>query len=696
MANTINILLTDTFEQWRVKDNEIGAAIGNLDNLNLAGVSGDETVVSALNELRIDATNQAGWIGNMGTLYGGNLDLTSAVNDNKADIDTLATTAGIDLATSSLTGYNGTEVAAIDIFNAHFARLETNDTDISTINSNISSNDSDISAINGDIGTWANYNGGEADITSALNAIYAINQDLGADFVNATGDTMSGALVADGGINATTELLVGVAGSTTFTINNQQRIGVGVTPHASHKVDVNGNINASTMSIGDQDLDNRYILNSATSGTSEIGADMELSGNVTISQKLVIGSETVFDNAAFSFTEYVEDVAGNMFELNSESGGINASYSDSTGKITLAIADDGHNHIVSNIDNFSEEVQDIVGGMVSGNSESGISVVYQDGDGTLDFDVNDPTITLSGDVTGSATMHNLGSINIVTTVGSNNIDLGTDTTGSYVKKGATSGVGISGSVDSEGGTFTVTSNATSANTANAIVSRDASGNFIANDITVNNIGCNVVTAKGSVTVNADDGFSNIYMGDTDEGNRTIHCNSNLIGFLKQDNNWGAYCDDNGNWTAAGDITASGGDMYATNFHGKATTATYADLAENYIGDAQYEVGTVISLGGDWEVTQSTVDMDRRIIGVVSTAPAYLMNSEQQGEFVIPVALTGRVPCKVTGSIKAGDMLVSNGDGSARAEEAPRMGSVIGKALSDSDGTNIIEVVVGKL
>lgn len=78
----------------------------------------------------------------------------------------------------------------------------------------------------------------------------------------------------------------------------------------------------------------------------------------------------------------------------------------------IVVADDSHNHVIGNIDNFTESVQDIVGGMVTGNTESGITVTYQDADGTLDFDVNDPTITLSGDVSGSATMTNLGNVNI--------------------------------------------------------------------------------------------------------------------------------------------------------------------------------------------------------------------------------------------------------------------------------------------
>ena len=104
-----------------------------------------------------------------------------------------------------------------------------------------------------------------------------------------------------------------------------------------------------------------------------------------------------------------------MVTGNTESGGISVTYQDDDGTIDFVIADDGHNHVIGNIDDFAESVQDIVGAMITGNTESGIAVTYQDGDGTLDFDVIDPTITLTGAVTGAATMTNLGSISIATT-----------------------------------------------------------------------------------------------------------------------------------------------------------------------------------------------------------------------------------------------------------------------------------------
>jgi hypothetical protein len=422
MSNIINIALTDTFEQWRVKDNEVGAALGDVATLNLGGVTGDETVISSLNELRIDTTNQAGWIGNMSTLYGSNMDLTSAINDNKADIDTLATTAGIDLLTSSLTGYNGTEIAAIDIFNAHFARLESNDTNITTINTNIGSNDTDILAINTDIGTWSNYVGAEADITAALNTIHAIHLNDPHTYVDVSGDTMTGKLVANGGIGATTSLTLGVGAGTAITVNDQQRLGIGISPHATYKVDVNGQLNATTLSVGGESTDNRYIRNSSGGGAAEISADIIHSGSTEFTGNVTIGTDLVYDVAAgLTFEEYISDRVGDAFSGNSESGGISAVYNDATNKITLAIADDGHSHVAGNIDNFTEEVQDVVGGMVSTNSESGIAVTYDDIDGKLNFNVNDPTVTLSGAVTGSATMTNLGSISIATTSGTNSI-----------------------------------------------------------------------------------------------------------------------------------------------------------------------------------------------------------------------------------------------------------------------------------
>jgi hypothetical protein len=133
-------------------------------------------------------------------------------------------------------------------------------------------------------------------------------------------------------------------------------------------------------------------------------------------------------------------------------------------------------------------------------------------------------------------------------------------------------------------------------------------------------------------------------------------------------------------------------VYAQN-----TTIQNADLAENYLGDSLMPPASVVSFGGSEEVTLCTVDMDTRIAGVVSTNPAHVMNGFLEGEHVITIALQGRVPCRVTGSVRKGDMMVSAGNGMARAEANPKIGSVIGKAIENFDGQEgIIEVVVGRI
>ena len=220
--------------------------------------------------------------------------------------------------------------------------------------------------------------------------------------------------------------------------------------------------------------------------------------------------------------------------------------------------------------------------MVSGNSESNITVTYQDADGTLDFSVAADVNTWRG------------------------ID---DTP---VNGQTSESISSNWAYDHQNDT-TAIHGSTSSNTANRIVQRDASGNF-----------------------------------------------------------------------SAGVITAT------------CTSARYADLAENYSADAEYAPGTVLCFGGASEVTQCNEDGDRKIAGVVSTNPAYIMNNALEGTKAT-LALQGRVPCKVVGNVQKGDMMVSAGNGTARAEADPKMGSVIGKALEDFNGTEgVIEVVIGRM
>jgi hypothetical protein len=133
---------------------------------------------------------------------------------------------------------------------------------------------------------------------------------------------------------------------------------------------------------------------------------------------------------------------------------------------------------------------------------------------------------------------------------------------------------------------------------------------------------------------------------------------------------------------------------------KATSAQYADLAEMYVADANYPAGTVVEFGGTHEITISSSSHSTAVAGIISTNPSYLMNSTQTGEHVLPVALTGRVPCRVQGPVRKGDVLVA----SATPGVAQRIGMnwqpgcVIGKSMEVIENTEIqtIEVAVGRL
>ena len=152
---------------------------------------------------------------------------------------------------------------------------------------------------------------------------------------------------------------------------------------------------------------------------------------------------------------------------------------------------------------------------------------------------------------------------------------------------------------------------------------------------------------------------------------------------------------NGQANGVGNIGTSS--SYFNTVFAKATSAQYADLAEMYEADSHYEPGTVLCFGGSKEVTLCREADCTSVAGVVSTNPSYLMNSGQTGAYVAAVALQGRVPTKVTGQIRKGDLMIAAGDGRARANNNARAGTIIGKALADFDGQDgVIEVVVGRV
>jgi len=227
------------------------------------------------------------------------------------------------------------------------------------------------------------------------------------------------------------------------------------------------------------------------------------------------------------------------------------------------------------------------------------------------------TIGMTGDVVWtSAAFDGTGNVTGTATIQANSVALGTDTTGNYVAAGATSGTGISGSVSSEGGTFTVTSNATSANTASTIVARDGSGNFTAGTITgalSGNASTATTLATGRTigmtgdvvwTSAAFDGSGNV------TGTATIQANSVALG-----------TDTTGNYVASvanGSYLTGGGGASEGTALTLGVDATSANTASKVVardGSGNFSAGTITAALTGNASTATTLQTARTINGV---------------------------------------------------------------------------------
>ena len=280
-------------------------------------------------------------------------------------------------------------------------------------------------------------------------------------------------------------------------------------------------------------------------------------------------------------------------------------------------------------------------------------------------------LSATGTITGGSLLSVAGNItgsNVITGSGSTVLNNGLTTTGNVTASSVITTNGVTSTGNITGGNI-LTSGILSA----------------AGNVTGGNLTIATITSSGNLSVT---GAANVI------GN--IYSDANLIANVAVYTPVISHTGPNatGNIGAVGSIFNY---VFANTFAGLATSAQYADLAECYLADEHYAPGTVLSFGGSAELTISLTDQDPTIAGVVSTKPAYRMNSALEGEHVVALALTGRVPCRVQGQVSRGDMMVSAGNGRARAEKNPVIGSVIGKALESFDGEiGTIEVVVGRL
>jgi hypothetical protein len=273
----------------------------------------------------------------------------------------------------------------------------------------------------------------------------------------------------------------------------------------------------------------------------------------------------------------------------------------------------------------------------------------------------------------------------VTYINSNNVTTN-DLTINMANNAATAAAANGGGIEvGPAGTpyATITYNSTSntwavSNGANVSGAVSASGNITGGNISTS--GAMVIT--GASTAASYSATGNVTGGNLSAGTGTI-TGGNIV---------------NSNANGVGNIGSA--TTYFNTVFAKATSAQYADLAEMYVADTSYTPGTVVKFGGEREITITTATHSTQVAGIISTQPAYLMNSTQAGEYSLEVALVGRVPCSVIGTVRKGDRLVSSDlPGVAQALDINlyQPGCIVGKALQEYNSTEpgVIEVAVGR-
>ena len=399
--------------------------------------------------------------------------------------------------------------------------------------------------------------------------------------------------------------------------------------------------------------DDEFKVSGSKSSLRRI-ADLERNVTLLINKLATIDTESDINSAnTDDFDQWVTDTTAFTKDVTLGRSGSTSWWSGSSTATRVDV--DGHLYINNGItlgSTAEEVITDLVGGFFSG-TETGISVTYNDSGDNVTFSVTDApkwrtarTLSLTGDVSGSVSWDGSANASLSVTIG----DDSHNHTISNVD-------GLQSALDAKATPADITTAInnlvdgapTALNTLNELAAALADNASFSTTVT-NSIATKLPLAGGTMS-------GAINMG----GN---------------------------------DITNAGV------FYGVSTTARYADLAERYAADAPYSEGTVVVFGGEAEVTASTSFAQRSVAGVVSTKPAVMMNSEAGNSQTHPyIALQGRVPVKVTGTVKKGDILVaSDVAGTATAwtndDADPRMTAYVGIAIADAvDG--FVEVKVGK-
>ena len=622
---------------------------------------------------------------------------------------------------------NGTSVVEIVDPNGN-ANVSINGTSNVAVFANTGVTVSRLSAI-GNIST-ANYVLGNGAFLSGLPATYSnanvadflpvYSGNIAAAYVSVSGNVVGGNILtlgnisAQGTINATGNIVtdgyfvgtfVGnvtgnfvVPGANTQVIfntsGNADAVGGMTYNKGSNTFSILGVISAQANIIGGNLLTAGLISASSTvtsaatitGGNLATGGTASASGNVTGGNLLTTGivSATNTITGGNLATGGTASASGNITGGNLLTGGLLSAaaniYSNATIHVTNDI-DAGGNIAATN---YTGTLVSVIGNITGANIFAGIASAS--GNITGNYFLGNGAC-LTGVITSVANINNgTSNVNISSPGGNiivsvaNNYNIVTFTTTGIIANGTISAAGnvTTGNISTVG-LISLVGNIYAGNVINAGLS-SVTGNITAGNLLTSGL----ISASGNIISGNVYGTTISASGNITAGNLSVGTGNVTVGNII-----------NSGSNATGNIGSSS--TYFNTVFATATTALYADLAEYYLGDAYYVPGTVVSFGGPAEITFCDVDQDPAVAGVVSTKPAYSMNTGLTGEHVVSVALMGRVPCEVQGPVTKGALMVAAGNGRARAQLNPPVGTIIGKALESFDGdVGTIEIVVGRV
>ena len=456
-----------------------------------------------------------------------------------------------------------------------------------------------------------------------------------------------------------------------------------------------------------------------TGGNLATGGTASATGNITGGNILTAGLVSATGNVSGNYLRATLDInAGGNVSATSHTGTtVSVTGNVTGGNITTAGTFSAGNLSASGNITSVGGVQSGTGFLAqtayTGPYSDGIVLDYVTGNGRISSGSNDglqfynqglATTWLGGFSAGgtfSATGNISGGQNLTVgnlTISANTISSSTQqiTLGS---SGNTGNVIIAGNLQVLGNTTTINSNSITTNDLVIYTANNASDSSMANG---SGLGIGPGGTFGTFLYN---NTSNVWAtglgisatGNITSGNvsATNHTGTavNVSGAVTVNSSNGATAIVNGGTNGSGNIGSSGAAFNTV--YAKATTAQYADLAENYASDADYAPGTVVIFGGNKEITVSTDVADERVAGAISTEPAHLMNAEMAG---LPVALRGRIPVNVIGPVTKGDGLVTSSTaGYAQSVGRSRLygQAVFAKALETdlADGEKTIVAVI---